>query len=432
MGVVVHRNQHGDVDEKMACPPDDLDSQIASSSTSSEDAVELKVNDADLPTSCIQKALAFYITNQFPIHILVAIALARAYPQLGSEYLATEYTASWIAVAVIFFISGLGLQVKDFIHAITQVKFNIFVQVFNFFFISIVTFAFCKFLTTTHALSDVLADGLVISSCIPTAINAVIVLAAAAGANEAAAVFNAMMGNIVGIFLSPVMILLYVGTKGEVPLGDVFFKLILRVVVPLFVGQCLRYTIAAIPPFVARYKSVFRRTSESCLVFIIYSVFCTTFTDDNSAGLAEVFKMIGYLILLCVFFIVTSWYLFQCCFHDEPELRVTGFMASSQKTAALGVPIIHSIYAGDPNEGLYTLPILIWHPMMVVMCSILIPRLSKFIKDERIRIAADNDLAHESIPSQVDPEAGVEHNKQDANYSVATDANSSLAEDNSV
>jgi solute carrier family 10 (sodium/bile acid cotransporter), member 7 len=390
------------------------------------DASELRIPDAATPhpTSCIQKALTFYFTNQFPIHILVAIALARAYPQLGPNYLATEYTASWLAVAIIFFISGLGLQVKDFLHTISQVKFNATVQIFNFCFMSAVVFGVSQVLTATHALTDALADGLVIGSCVPMAINAVIVLSAATGADEAAAVFNATLGNIVGIFLSPVIILMYVGTKGEVPMGEVFYKLVLRVVVPLCVGQCLQYTIPSIKPFFVRCKRVFKRTSESCLVFIIYAVFCTTFTDANSAGLAEVFKMMAYLLILSIFFMVTSWYLFQYLFRNEPELRVTGFMGCSQKTVALGVPLIHSIYAGSPNEGLYTLPILIWHPMMLVLSSMLIPRMSKFIQEERKRLDAERDRVVAPTDTKISSTT-----KSSTHHSASSGAATSVAED---
>jgi hypothetical protein len=44
----------------------------------------------------------FYFKNEFLIMILLAIALAKAYPPLGADYLKPEITATWVAVVIIF------------------------------------------------------------------------------------------------------------------------------------------------------------------------------------------------------------------------------------------------------------------------------------------------------------------------------------------
>lgn len=63
--------------------------------------------------------------------------------------------------------------------------------------------------------------------------------------------------------------------------------------------------------------------------------------------------------------------------------------------------MIHAIYGNDPNVGVYTLPILIWYPMQLVVGSILAPRLEKFAEREKERLGnADAD----SLPSPEDDE----------------------------
>ena len=44
----------------------------------------------------------FYFKNEFLIMILLAIALAKAYPPLGADYLKPEITATWVSVVIIF------------------------------------------------------------------------------------------------------------------------------------------------------------------------------------------------------------------------------------------------------------------------------------------------------------------------------------------
>ena len=168
---------------------------------------------------------AFYTKNSFLVMLLTAILLAYAYPPLGAKYLAPKITATWVAVVMIFFLSGIKLKTEELSKAFLRLKFNLFVQVFNFLVVSSVVFGFSRLMKYRNVLSESLADGMVISACVPITINMVLVLTTSSNGDEAAAVFNAAFGNLVGVFLSPALILMYLGVQGAVDLGTVFFKL---------------------------------------------------------------------------------------------------------------------------------------------------------------------------------------------------------------
>lgn len=254
----------------------------SNSSTGSEAANNVPVSDSSKhasdnapklsnPAMLASMTLSFYRANDFSIHILAAIGLARAYPPLGAEYLAPDITAKWLAVCFIFFLAGLGLRTSEFRKAIVEhTPFNISLQIYNFVVVSAIVFGVCRLLSLANFMSPPLIDGLIICSCLPMAINSGIVLAAAAKGDEAAAVFNASVGNIVGIFSSPLLIVLYLpGAAGSVDLARVFLELILRVLVPLLVGQLLQKTSQASFAFYVKHKPKFRKFSEFCLVFIV-------------------------------------------------------------------------------------------------------------------------------------------------------------------
>jgi sodium/bile acid cotransporter 7 len=63
-----------------------------------------------------------------------------------------------------------------------------------------------------------------------------------------------------------------------------------------------------------------------------------------------------------------------------------GVFGCTMKTVALGIPMINSIYENDPNMGLYALPLLIWHPMQLVIGTIMTPRLVAYIEMEEKRL----------------------------------------------
>jgi len=232
----------------------------------------------------LRGCFAFYKSNDFPINLMLAIALARAYPPLGAEYLKPDITSTWLAVAIIFVLSGMGLRTEELGAAFQRMHFNGFVQFFNFGVVSIVVYAVSRFLATTGILIQALADGMVICSALPMAINIVIVLTASAKGDEAAAIFNATFGNIIGIFLSPVLILLYLGTSGDISLGTVFYKLTLRVIVPLVIGQVAQKFWVQARDYYRKHKPIFKKVQELSLVFIVY---CGRFYATMVAGIVE-------------------------------------------------------------------------------------------------------------------------------------------------
>ena len=101
-------------------------------------------------------------------------------------------------------------------------------------------------------------------------INLGIVLTARCGGKEAAAVLHSAVGNIVGIFLTPALILLYLPSFGaEVNILMVILSLILRVLVPLIAGQLVQRFFTQVHEFYIKHKPKFKKVPEFLLVFIV-------------------------------------------------------------------------------------------------------------------------------------------------------------------
>lgn len=329
----------------------------------------------------------FYNKNDFITQIIIVILLARAYPPIGAEYLQPQITATWICVVFIFILAGLGLKTEEFKKAFQRFYFNAAVQFFNFGVVSSLVFGISRGLASIDAIPQALADGMVVGACLPLTINMVLVLTKSSGGDEASAVFNAAFGNMVGVFLSPVLILAYLGVSGDVDLVGVFYKLALRVVLPVSIGQILQKCSPAVVAFVKEYKPRFKNAQQLAMVFIVYTVFCKTFSsEDGNIPIGSIFVTVA--IQFCMICIVTalSWVYLKLLFPKEPTLRVMGLFGCTQKTVAMGVPLINAIYESDSNVGLYTLPLLIWHPIQLVVGSYLSPRLAEWVKREQARL----------------------------------------------
>ena len=170
------------------------------------------------------------------------------------------------------------------------------------------------------------------------------VLTKSAGGDEAAAVFNAACGNLVGVFLSPALILMYLGVTGEVDLGGVFFKLGLRVVLPIFIGQLLQKFVTPAKEFVKRYKKHFKKAQEWALVFIVYTVFCKTFTQGSDASPGDIFLMIAMQFVMLVTVMLLAWVCLGILFRKEPKLQAMGLFGCSESFLCFQLLIIALIW----------------------------------------------------------------------------------------
>jgi sodium/bile acid cotransporter 7 len=242
------------------------------------------------------------------------------------------------------------------------------------------------------------------------AINMVMVLTRTSGGNEPSAVFNSAAGNLLGVVLSPLLVLGYIGLSANVDVGDVFFKLAIRILLPIAFGQILRKCVPCTVKFYTNYKKAFTRAQQYALVFLVYTVFCETFTNDNNIPGVYIVTMIAAVFGCLVGLMIGAWVMLRLLFRDRPDLCVMGLFGCTQKTVAMGIPMINALYADDPTIGLVTLPLLIWHPMQLIIGSYLSPKLLAWVKAEEKRLGINQD--------------GDEHDEQDAAENGGVGANS--------
>lgn len=354
---------------------------------------DVKEEEQESRIICFWKAFCkFYWDNEFLALVLLSILLAYAYPPLGGRYLAPHITATWIAVFLIFLLSGISLKSEELSKAFQRLKFNAFVQIFNFFVVSSLTFGFSRLMIHAGAIDKSLADGMVISTSVSITVNMVIVLTKSSGGDEAAAIFNAAFGNIVGVFLSPALVLMYLNINidgnGTADLGQVFYKLSLRMILPIAIGQIIHKFYSPAVNFVKENKRHFKHLQEYCLVFIVYTTFCRQFLkkESDETPVGDIFIMIAFVFLLLITSMVLAWYGLKLLFPNDPRLRVMGLFGCTHKSVAVGIPLINAIYEKSPLVGYYTLPLLIWHPMQLVIGSFLAPRLATFVEQEEDRL----------------------------------------------
>lgn len=196
----------------------------------------------------------------------------------------------------------------------------------------------------------------------PTTISSNIVMTRQAGGNEAAALINATVGNLLGIVLSPLLLLLYLGTRTTVPFGKILLDLAYTVLIPLVVGQIVQY---ALPAIVKRIVAVVNLSyvSNCMLLLLVYATFCDAFSSHTTTQALTAGAVVAMVAVMVALYVCNTALCFGIAqmLHFAHSDTVAVLYCGATKTMALGVPLINIVYKNDPNVGLYSVPLLIYH-----------------------------------------------------------------------
>ncbi|XP_043086245.1 sodium/bile acid cotransporter 7 [Puntigrus tetrazona] len=315
----------------------------------------------------------------FIIGIVLVIACAKLAPSAGAKGgpLRPEITITYVAVSVIFFNSGLSLKTEELASALMHVKLHFFVQTFTLVFFPIAIWLLLKVLALT-AINEWLLRGLQTVACMPPPVSSAVILTKAVGGNEAAAIFNSAFGSFLGIVVTPLLLLVFLGSSSSVPFSSIFSQLFMTVVVPLIVGQvCRRFLRECLD----RRKPPFGTVSSVVLLMIIYTTFCDTFSNPNIE--------LDHLSLLVVVFILFSIQLsFMALIFFLSTRKSSGFTAAdsvaimfcaTHKSLTLGIPMLKIVFEGYEHLSLISVPLLIYHPAQILLGSILVPSIKAWM-----------------------------------------------------
>ena len=139
-------------------------------------------------------------------------------------------------VACIFLLSGLSLELSDLRQAATNHKLNASVLLTTFaLWPMLVGVPLTTILETTfpNLLPPSLRDGLLILTCLPTTINVCVILTTAAGGSVATSLWNAVISNMAGIFITPLLLLRFFGKYIQLPFAAMVLKLCSQVMLPV-------------------------------------------------------------------------------------------------------------------------------------------------------------------------------------------------------
>ncbi len=320
--------------------------------------------------------MRFLGRNWFIIGIFTALFLGIIISDAGIMMNRGSYFSNSLVV-LLFIITGVKLPVDAIKNGLKDVRIHAYIQLFIFVFVPV------YFYLTSFLFRDIFSPqvriGIYALACLPCTISSCIVFTQSAGGNVVATMFNAAFANIIGVVVSPLLLSLMMQTSsGMLPVEELFGilrKLSLIMLIPIAAGQFLRRWFAAAAE---KYKSPLGVISNIFILMILFFAFSKSSGDPSFVG--NLRSMIKPYIFLAVSFPVLDAIASAGAkmLGFSVENRITIAFTAPQKTLAMGVPLLSTFFASQPEVlGVALLPLIFYHPWQLLVSGILQERIKK-------------------------------------------------------
>jgi len=303
------------------------------------------------------------------------ILFASFLPEIGAaEHPVNLSKIAGYGVSVIFFFYGVKTSPEKFKHGISNWKMHIVIQLSTFVLFPLLI------ISLRPLFSGIAIDNLWLSifflAALPSTVSSSVVMVSIARGNVPAAIFNASISSLGGIFITPLWMSVFISASGnEMETSEIFLKLIYQILLPVVLGSLLHKKLGT---FAERFKNELKVLDQIIIILIVYTSFCKSFVGNVFADIqlhVILFLALGMIILF--FFMMLIMKTASKVLRFNIEDTITVLFCGSKKSLIHGAVMSKVLFAGSPVLGIILLPIMLYHPLQLLFVSIIAQRFGK-------------------------------------------------------
>jgi solute carrier family 10 (sodium/bile acid cotransporter), member 7 len=326
------------------------------------------------------------IVDPFLLALAATVAIASLFPAHGDAAYAASVAAE-SAIALLFFLYGARLSPQQAWHGVRQWRLHLLVLSMTFVLFPLLGVA--AQVLVPSVLTPDLYNGVLFLCLVPSTVQSSIAFTSIARGHVSAAIVSASLSNILGIVLTPLLVVLLMNTSGAVHVDSTSIRdIVVQLLLPFGAGQLARPWIAG---FVARYAAVLKIVDRGSILLVVYAAFSMGVVEGIwfSVDVWRLILVALVAVMLLAIVLVATAAVGRAARLDRADAIVLLF-CGSKKSLASGLPMALVFF---PNNivGLTMLPLMIFHQIQLVVCAVIASRLGR---------AADETLA----PSEVGEE----------------------------
>ena len=300
----------------------------------------------------------------FILSILAAVVIAALAPATGrgADVLDVLVIA---AIALLFFLYGARMEPTEAVAGLRHWRLHLTILGFTFVAFPLIGLALRPLMP--HIVGDALTVGVLFLCVVPSTVQSSITFTSIARGNVAGAIVSATLSNILGVFLTPLLVIALISTTGGVTIsGMAVVDICLQILLPFIVGQLSRPLIAR---WVSRRARLLRFTDRATIVLVVYSAFSKGMGEGiwSRVGVVDIVVLVIFAVLLVAVMLGLTRVVAQRLGFSRADQIAIQF-CGTKKSLATGLPMAAIIFTGG-SVGTIVLPLMIFHQVQLMMCS---------------------------------------------------------------
>lgn len=308
----------------------------------------------------------------FLLGMVAAVVLASVAPRWGqSDGPLHMGRVTDVGVFLLFFLHGMGLSTDNLKTGASRWKLHLLVQACTY--VLFPVWWALGALAFGPWISHELLMGFFFLAVLPSTVSSSVAMTALARGHVAAAVLNATLSTLLGVFLTPLLVGLVMGGQaGGLDMGATMLKVAQMLLLPFVVGHLLRPWLSR---FFARIKPVTNVFDKGVIVLMVWSAFSDSVADglwSRHGPLLLAEAMLGAALFLFPMLWFTRRVARALGFSVEDE--IVAVFCGSKKTLASGMPMAKLLFGGSAAMGVLVLPIMLYHQLQLFVCAVMARR----------------------------------------------------------
>ncbi|MFE1573141.1 bile acid:sodium symporter family protein [Comamonas odontotermitis] len=324
--------------------------------------------------------------DNFTLMLVAVVLLASFLPATGDVASILEKVTT-AAVALLFFLHGAKLSRKAVLDGIMHWRLHLFIVLSTFALFPLLGWLLKPVLTPL--VSPQIYVGVMFLCVLPSTVQSSIAFVSMARGNIPAAICSASASTLLGVFITPLLVSIFVtehGASGS--FVDAVVKILLQLMLPFALGHLLQRWVG---PFIKAHGKLTKVVDQGSILLVVYTAFSAAVVQGIWRQVS-VSTLVGLLvicaIILALALFLTTFLSRRLGFNKEDE--ITAVFCGSKKSLVSGVPMAKVLFASS-TVGMMVLPLMLFHQMQLMVCAVLAARYARraeLIEGEAVAAAA--------------------------------------------
>lgn len=311
--------------------------------------------------------------DPFLVAIIAALVVGLIWPAPNGVRSGIS-TAGDVLVALLFLLYGLRLRTTEVLSGLTNWKVQGLIFASTYIVFPLVGLAIHPLLVPV--VGDGFATGFLYLAFLPSTIQSSVTFTSIAGGDTGAAVCAATFSNVIGMFLTPLYVLVFMNIAGASAgsLTNVLTQLLL----PFIIGQLLQPKLG---DRIRRHPRSLRVYDQGTVVVIVLAAVLDS-TAANTWDGVSAWQIIGLIAISCAllaFILAFTWYVSGWAKITRAG-RIAVLMCGSKKSLATGLPMAQAIFPAAVI-GPIAVPVIVFHQIQLLVCAVIASRMGRLPDD---------------------------------------------------